>query len=173
MFKISRFALIGLIILLLVPAIASAQATSGSIKGTVYLDANADGFCVGTGDVGLKGVPLKFVSGDTTIFLESGDDGTFGLVAAGFSTWEVAAEPTAEYVVTSENPKYATINQANPTAEGVNFCVAKVGTVPPVLPQSGATIAPIMIAALLVGAGFLIAGISIEYRRRYDNKRIS
>jgi hypothetical protein len=167
MFKLSRVILIGLIILLLAPALVSAQATSGTVSGTVFLDANADGFCVATGDVGLAGVPLEFVSGDTTIFLESGDDGTYALVAAGFSTWQVTAQPGSDYVVTSENPKYATIDQIHPTATGVDFCVAQVGTVSPVLPQSGASIAPILLAALLVGAGFLIAGISIEYRRRH------
>ena len=155
-----------ILVLSLMPSLVLAQSSNGSIKGTVYEDQNADGKCSGTGEPGLVGVPIKFVSGETTVFLESGQDGTYGLVAAGFSTWEVTAEPSSEGVVSSMNPIFVTIDETNSAAEGVDFCVAKTGAVPPVLPESGASVAPIFIIALATGGGFLIAGFALEMRRR-------
>ena len=155
-----------MLVLALIPSTVFAQTANGSIRGTVYDDQNADGKCSGTGEPGLAGVPIKFVSGETTVFLESGQDGSYGLVAAGFSTWEVTAEPSSEWVVSSMNPIFVTIDETNPAAEGVDFCVAKKGAVPPVLPESGGGIAPVLLVALAIGGSFLIIGIVLEYRRR-------
>ena len=84
------------IILVLVTAVSVVygQESSGSIRGTVYHDQNADGACVGTGEPGLAGVPLSFVSDDGgTVSLLSGTDGSYGLVAVGFGRWRVSAMP--------------------------------------------------------------------------------
>jgi hypothetical protein len=169
MSKKNALLIIIVLVLSLIPGLVLAQSSNGSIRGTVYDDQNADGKCSGTGEPGLAGVPIKFVSGETTVFLESGQDGTYGLVAAGFSTWEVTAEPSSEWVVSSLNPVFVTIDETNSSAEGVDFCVAKTGAVPPVLPESGASIAPVFIMALATGGGFLIAGFALEMRRRRFN----
>ncbi len=158
--------LLAFLLFSLIPGVVLAQSTNGSIRGTIYEDQNADGKCSDTGEPGLPGVPIKFVSGETTVFLESGLDGTYGLVAAGFSTWEVTAEPSSDRVVSSLNPIFVTIDETAPSAEGADFCVAKTGAVPPVLPASGASIAPILLVALVTGGGFLIAGFALELRRR-------
>ncbi len=164
----SKFGRIVIFILVfsLLPSAVSAQTSNGSIRGTVYDDQNADGKCSGTGEPGLAGVPIKFSSGETTVFLESGQDGSYGLVAAGFSTWEVTAEPSSEWVVSSMNPIFVTIDESNPEAEGVDFCVAKKGVVPPTLPESGSAIAPVFLIALATGGAFLLGGLVLEFRRR-------
>lgn len=155
-----------LIVVTLAPGMVFAQTSTGSISGKLYEDQNADGKCSDTGEPGLAGVPIRFSSGDTTVFLESGQDGTYGLVAAGFSTWEVTAEPSSDWVVSSLNPLFITIDETNPRAEGINFCIARAGVVPPTLPESGATIAPVFLAALIAGGGFLATGLALELRRR-------
>ena len=98
-------------------------ATKGSIRGTVYDDLNADGAC--SSEPALAGVPIKFVSdqGDT-VFLQSGANGTYGLVAAGLGTWTVTAEPGAGMIVTSQNPLQVFLGEDNTLALNVNFCIA-------------------------------------------------
>jgi hypothetical protein len=97
--------------------------TKGSIRGTVYQDLNADGAC--SSEPTLAGVPIKFVSdqGDT-VFLQSGANGTYGLVAAGLGTWTVTAEPGAGMIVTSQNPLQVFLGVDNTLALNVNFCIA-------------------------------------------------
>jgi hypothetical protein len=158
------------LLLLLAVGVVSAQESNGSIRGTVYEDLNADGKCVDTGEPVLVGTPIKFVSNDgkTTLYLQSGDNGTYGLVAAGYGTWTVGADPNNEWVVTSPNPVEVFLGSEQLLVLGVDFCVAKVGTVPPqtVLPESGAAIAPILLAAITVGGGMIVTGIGLEVRRR-------
>lgn len=158
------------LILLLATGVVSAYQSNGSIRGTVYQDLNADGRCVGTGEPVLVGTPIKFVSDDgkTTLYLQSGDNGTYGLVAAGYGTWTVSADPNNEWVVTSQNPIKAFLGSEQLLVLGVDFCLAKVGTVPPgtVLPESGAAIAPVLLAVMSAGAGLAVSGIGLEIRRR-------
>ncbi len=157
-------------ILSLAVGVVWARESNGSIRGTVYQDLNADGRCVDTGEPVLVGTPIKFVSNDgkTTLYLQSGENGTYGLVAAGYGTWTVTADPNNEWVVTSQNPIEAFLGSEQLLVLGVDFCLAKVGTVPPqtVLPESGAAIAPILLAAMTVGAGLAVTGIGLEVRRR-------
>ena len=167
----------------------------GTIRGSVYQDVNGDGLCVNTGVAGeeaVAGVSLEFVSsdGNHTVHLYTGEDGTYGLANAGFSNWKVTATPNSDWVVTSVNPLYANINNDNPEALDVNFCVAKVGywtgpvypvqpiypggQVAPsvVLPESGAPAVASNYTALLTavvalgGLAFIMLGVGLEVKRR-------
>ncbi|MFZ0544938.1 MAG: hypothetical protein WAM60_05850 [Candidatus Promineifilaceae bacterium] len=154
------------------PPAVQGDETKGSIRGTVYDDKNADGSC--SEDPVLVGVPIKFVSNDldTTVYLQSGDNGTYGLVAAGLGTWMVSAEPGAGMIVTSKNPLQVFIDQGSRLATGVNFCVAKgsttgnSGTGSVILPTAGSAVAPTFIVVSLFGLGLVLAGAGIEWRRR-------
>lgn len=150
--------------------------TRGSIRGTVYRDQNADGFC--SGEPILAGVPIKFVNnlGNTSVYLQSGENGTYGLVAAGLGTWNVTAEPGAGKIVTSKNPQQVFIDENNRLVLGVDFCVAE-GSVtrppggghsggPVILPTAGAAVAPALVAAGISGIGLILAGAGIELKRR-------
>ncbi len=144
-------------------SIVSAQ-TSGAIRGTVYKDLDADGVCVGTGDPAQSGIPVEFVSADgNALVLNSGDDGTYGLVAAGLGTWQVTVKPGTGWIVTSELTRQVTISTTNPEANNADFCVAQVtagtetaGAV--VLPASGAIISPFLLIVGVTGLVFLAAG---------------
>jgi hypothetical protein len=158
------------LLLFLAVGVVSAQEPNGSIRGTFYEDLNGDGICVDTGEPTLAGTPIKFISNDgkTTLYLQSGENGTYGLVAAGYGTWTVAADPNTEWVVTSSNPIEVFLGSEQLLVLGVDFCLAKVGTVPPqtILPESGAAIAPVLLAAMTVGAGLVVTGIGLEVRRQ-------
>jgi hypothetical protein len=94
MLRRTIYTLIILLLILVLVGVAQAQ-SSGAIRGTVYSDTNSDGVCVGTGEPVLAGVPIQLVTADgqTVVNLESGSDGTYGMVAAGFGTWNVTALP--------------------------------------------------------------------------------
>lgn len=163
-----RIAILITLLVTLFASVAYAQEKRGSIRGTVYQDSNGDGKCVNTKEPALAGIPLKFTStdGKTVVYLESGDDGTYGLVAVGLGTWWVAAEPGTGYQVTSKNPLEVFISFEKPLLLGVDFCVAKGGTLVSVLPESGFPIAPIFLGSLAVGASLILTGVGLEYRRR-------
>lgn len=179
----------GLIFTLLLLSVAGgAYAQSGSIRGTVYQDTNVDGVCVGTGEPTVRGVPINILSpgGQNDIVLESGDDGTYGMVAAGLGTWTVVIKQASGWVVTSNNNIQVYLNSDQPGAQGVDFCVVRAGTATPpastatptstpvpgttppavVLPESGGPIAPLLLAALAAGTGLILAGLGIEWHRR-------
>ena len=156
------------------PTETGGQEVRGSIRGTVFDDTNADGSCAG--DPILAGVPIKFVSdrGDTIVYLQSGANGTYGLVAAGLGTWTVTAEPPAGMIVTSKNPLQAFLGEDSRLVLGVDFCVAKGTTRPPsgtggtgvILPTAGTPVAPFLAVAAFSGASLILAGAGIEWRRR-------
>jgi hypothetical protein len=147
-----------------------AEARDGSIRGTVRLDRNGDGRCAD--EPVLADIPIRFVSdnGATTLFLRSGENGTYGLVAAGYGTWQVSADPPAPYVVTSQKTINAFLGANQKLALGVDFCVADIANVraqaPVILPQSGAPVAPPLAAAALTGLTLLLSGLALEWRRR-------
>ena len=177
-------------VLLLVISGATAMAqnvdpNARSIRGTVYLDVNADGQCVNTGvdgEVPIEGIPVEFVSSDGAhvITLTTGDDGTYGLVAVGHGVWQVTAKPDAsKYVVTSENPLFTLVDDDNKIQTGIDFCVAGgSGTIgngvivlpPVVLPESGAAATSnsnlIVGLVVLFGFGLLSLGAGLEVKRR-------
>ena len=161
-----------------------------SIRGAVYLDVNLDGKCVNTGvegEIPVVGIPIEFVSSDGkhVITLQTGDDGTYGLVAVGHSVWQVTAKPNAaEYVVTSTNPLSVPIFDETPIQTNVNFCVTNgsgvngvigapgVIILPVVLPESGAPAAAtnsvglIITMTALFGFFLITIGAGLELRRR-------
>ena len=163
-----RYGLLLALLLSVIAGTAIAQGTKGSIRGTVYHDLNADGRCVNTGEPGLAGIPIKFVADSTTVYLESGDDGTYGLVAAGLGTWTVTAEPPSGSYVTSKNPLQVYLGVDQRLVLGVDYCVITSGSAPPavVLPESGATVAPALLVALATGLGFATTGVVLEIKRR-------
>lgn len=154
--------------------VAAQSDERGSIRGAVFEDVNGDGVCVNSGvagEVAVAGVPLEFVSSDeaTVVNLETGDDGTFGLVAAGQSVWRVTVKPNAaEWTVTSENPLYVPVFPSDGLIKtGINFCVAKGGNAVVILPESGAAATSGFIPLVgMVGASLLSAGAFLELRRR-------
>jgi len=144
--------------------------TNGSIRGKVYEDKNSDGKCATQNEPALPGIVIQFVSNDgkTTVFLESGADGTYGLVAAGLGTWKVTAIPPAGYSVSSAATVSAFISAENPLALGVDFCIRKGAAAagPSVLPASGAPIAPPILALTLTGFGFIALGLTLQWRKK-------
>ncbi len=195
--KRSSFILVTAVFLLLISG-ASVLASSHdpnarSIRGAVYLDVNLDGQCVNTGvegEVAVEGIPIEFVSSDaaTVITLQTGSDGTYGLVAVGDSVWQVTAKPdAAKYIVTSENPLSVPIFDDTPVQTDVNFCIAGgsgttangVIVLPPpvVLPESGASAASssglmanmsnlIVLITAVFGFALFILGMGLEWQRR-------
>ncbi|MBK9049956.1 MAG: hypothetical protein IPL78_03250 [Chloroflexi bacterium] len=144
--------------------------SNGSIRGTVYEDKNNDGKCVDQNEPALPGIVIRFVSNDgaTTVFLESGADGSYGLVAAGLGTWQVSAVPPAGYSVSSAATQSAFISAEQPVALGVNFCVRKGAAAAPgpsVLPASGTLVAPSILALTLTGFGFILVGLTLQWRQ--------
>ena len=172
----------GLVLALLLTLFATAvQAQSrGSIRGSVLEDTDGDGKCEDGAPI--HGMTLQFRSthaDNTTVYLQSGSNGTYGLVAAGLGTWEVTAMPNDDYKITSDMTVTTFIDENEPLALNVNFCAQKTdgsssggsdgGNT--VLPESGGTpvansngIAITLAAAL--GAMLFVAGATIEVRRR-------
>ena len=143
----------------------------GSIRGTVYEDRNADGVCVGTGEPTLAGINVQFESdvAGSTVHLQSGPDGSYGLVAVGVGTWTVTAVPLTGFSVSSTNPLVAHLSAEQPESTGLDFCIIKgsgTGAGSVVLPESGASIAPPLVAAAVAGISLVAAGAAIEIRRR-------
>lgn len=145
----------------------------GSIRGTLYKDLNGDGRC-GPGDPILAWIPIRFVSddGETTIYLQSGENGTYGLVAAGYGTWKVSADPPAPWVVTSEKTLNVFLGVDQKLALNVDFCLADVETVQrrTFLPQAGAPwLSLLATTAMVAGLGLLAAGFGLAWRDKRNN----
>lgn len=164
---------------------ASNTVFNGSIRGTAYLDKNGDGRCVNTGEPVHPGVPIEFVSNDGqfTTFLATGDDGTYGLVAAAYGTWTVSARPNAnDFVVTSAASQSVFISAEKPLMLNIDFCVQKIGgpvtvgteiatfsptTSTTFLPASGAAADDTpYYAALAAGLLLIIAGVVLHFKKR-------
>ncbi len=148
------------------PTTSSDTANDGSIRGTIYQDQDRDGRCA-AGDPILAGIPLQFVSndGETTLFLQSGADGTYGLVAVGYGTWQVSAMPPAPWHVTSTTPLSVFVDQDNLIALNIDFCLSDVEITTSnvvFLPSSGAPanfmpfLGAILLGVILLAAGILI-----------------
>lgn len=155
---------------------AQSNQNEGSIRGGVYRDVNGDGRCVDTGvvgETGIAGIDVQFVSSDraTVVTLTTGDDGTFGLVAAGQSIWEVTARPNpSQWVVTSENPRYAPVlPETGLVQTGVNFCIGQGSNAVIVLPESGGQLAKHwgLLATAVVGLAIFATGATLQWRRSH------
>jgi hypothetical protein len=173
--RISLLVIVMALVLLLVPVLAAnAQDNNiGSILGVVYNDLNADGYCVGSGEPGQQGVPIEFVytASGTAVPLLTGVDGSFGIVAITLGTWQVTVKPPLGWRVTSQESKTVTLTETTPQAQGVDFCITQApasggGTNPPVLPESGADVAPSLLIAAAIGVMLLAAGAGIIIKER-------
>jgi hypothetical protein len=182
------------IFLLLGTGVAFAQQQRGEIHGAVYEDVNGDGLCFDTGVEGegpVENIELEFVSSDEAVILNlvTGEDGTYGLVAAGQSVWRVTANPdSTKWVVTSEKTRYPPVLPESLIQTDVNFCVQKVdaanttdstssgnttssnsGNAVIILPESGAakdTTSLWLYGGAIFGLALIGFGILLEIRRR-------
>lgn len=171
---------IGLILALLLTLMATAvQAQSGgSIRGNVREDTNGDGKC--TDGAAIVGMTIEFKSSHAemvTVYLQSGDDGSYGLVAAGLGSWEVTAKPNSDYRITSAKTVPVFIDENQSLALGIDFCAQKTSgtttTGTTVLPQSGGVVptqspAQALTLAALLGGMLFVTGAGLEYRRRHN-----
>ena len=150
----------------------SAFAQNPTIRGTVRLDTNSDGKCADGAPV--EGITINFKNEPRTqdLYLQSGKDGTYGLVAVGYSNWTVTIQPNADWVVTSAKSAVANVWPETMAVTGVDFCVVKTvdykKNASTVLPQSGAPLGaavPFWVA-MVFGTGLIVTGTGIELRRR-------
>lgn len=155
---------------------AQGAQNGGSIRGTIYNDTNGDGKCSGTNEPVLTGVPIEFISNDgqTVLYLQSGSDGTYGLVAAGFGTWQVSAKPPANYAVTSAKTLSVFISEEQQLSLGNDFCLRQasgstINPAPVVLPESGAPAAPVLWLAAIVGLFLMGVGVLLQIRGRFSH----
>ena len=186
---------------------ANSSSARGSISGFVYLDVNGDGVCVDSGvegEVAVENINLQFTSSDkeTMVPLFSGEDGSYGLVAAGESHWEVLVIPPDNMIVTSTNPQFVPvyINDVLDHTD-INFCIASgtaqsgagvitlntsatessatTQTTDTILaPEAGAS-RPLLRArtiglnsSLILGILLILAGVMIGIKERVSSKRM-
>jgi len=168
--RISLLVIMIALVLLVTPVLAvGAQDNNiGSIRGIVYNDLNADGFCVGTGEPGQSGVPVEFVylASGTTVPLITGVDGSYGIVSITLGAWQVTVKPPTGWRVTSQATRQVALTSTTPQVNNVDFCITQApasggGTSPPVLPESGADVAPSLQIAAAIGALLLAAGAAL------------
>jgi hypothetical protein len=159
-----------LVVLLLALGVTAVQAQTtvkGAIRGTIYHDTNADGVC-GDGDPTLASIPIDFApDGGQTISLITGADGTYGLASVTLATWRVTAKPPEGWVTSSQATITVVLSTEQPVAENANFCLAQTTTgttPPPTLPESGASVPPVLLMAAALGVALLIAGTGLIVR---------
>lgn len=183
---IRRAALITLVLLLSVLGIittVSAQENNGFISGVVFDDLNTNGICTGENEPGVMGIPLQLVNRDdnTIINLTSGSGGYYELTNASEGTWQVTVNPGSGWRVTSQQTRQVLVTEEEPDVEDVDFCIVQVATetptgtpagtptvtpavtptattIPPVLPESGAPLSPLLLLAFGLGLLFLVTG---------------
>lgn len=172
--KVSLAISIFLLVLLGGALAIHAQEDSGTISGTVYRTENPNSTCTEGGLPGEPGVPLQFVNRDnqTTINQNSTSNGSYLFTALNEGTWQVTVNPGAGWRVLSQQTRQVEITENNPDHENINFCIIRVTTptpttAPPVLPESGAPVAPTLLLAAGLGVLFLLAGAGLfVYGRR-------
>jgi hypothetical protein len=154
------------------PASQGTNQLSGSIRGTVYGDSNLDGTCT-QDEARLVGIPVRFETGGTeAVRLQTGDDGSYGLVAAPFGEWTVVVEPPTGWAAVGNSSRQVTtaINSAETrTALGVDFCLTTASTSggSTLLPAAGSPIASqYLFGILAAGLLLFVAGAGLEVRRR-------
>ena len=109
-------------------AMPPSAATRGTIRGTVYLDANGDGRCgSSSNELPVPNIDLTFVTqaNDQRAALYTGSNGTYGLPSAGQGTWVVTAVPNPSlWRVTSANPVQVNLSDRDGWVKlNINFCV--------------------------------------------------
>lgn len=164
------------------PAIAQ---NTGIIQGTVYVDINAN-LVRDAGEPAYVGAEIIVANGQTGWSLLSAGDGAFR-VDVPEGTWQVALmvpsgfapanDATREVTISSEATLDARLDfallsmtAAVPAPDGQAPTPTPTATAPPVLPQTGAPIAPSALLTLglagLLAAGLLLAGVGRWAARR-------
>jgi hypothetical protein len=155
--------------------ITAVTPTSGSISGTVFRDLNSDGTCAGTGEPGEPNIPVEFINRDdeATVNATSDISGNFRLGSSRIGGWQVTVKPGPNWRVTSPQTVQVAISAEQPEVSGLSFCIVPVGTPPggqPVLPESGAPLAPWLLASAGLGLLFLIAGAGLLLQGRRSRR---
>lgn len=160
-------------------ASSSAQESGGgSIRGAVYEDTNGDGKCgpasLDSGGA-VSGVTIEFISSDakTVLTLNTGSDGSYGLVAAGYSYWGVTAKPSNAWIVTSQQTIYVPIFEDSLVATNINFCLQKATTAKVVLPASGAPANTGLLWVAIVGVILTTVGAAAYANNQTSRRRIN
>ncbi len=147
------------------------QNVSGTISGVVFNDVDANAVCRDTGESGAAGIPLQLVNlaDNQTINLTSDGGGFYELTNANAGTWQVTVNPGSAWRVTSQQTRQVVISSDSPDSGQNDFCIVQVsgsGGSQPVLPESGAPLAPNLIAAALLGILLFGAGAALFVRAR-------
>ena len=173
--KVSLAIIIVLLTMLGSVLLIQAQEEYGTISGTVYRTENASSTCTEQGLPGEPGVPMQFVNraNETTINQNSGNNGSYNFTASSEGIWQVTVNPGAGWRVLSAQTQQVEITEADQDYREIDFCIIRVTTptptptpistpvptpVPPVLPESGAPVAPTLLLAAGLGVLFLFAG---------------
>ncbi|MCP5096822.1 MAG: hypothetical protein GY943_14825, partial [Chloroflexi bacterium] len=122
--------------------------------------------------------------------LQTGANGTYGLVAAGESFWEVLVIPEADMHITSENPQYVPVyHDGILEHSGINFCISTGANAVIVrngnsttsatatngiilVPEAGAPARQPQsgfiwfVTAVSIGVAFFFFGLLVEWKRR-------
>ena len=143
----------------------AASAPSGTIRGTVFLDADGDGI-YDAGEAPIAGVTVTAISnGGFEIPLRSGEDGTFGFVGIHSAHWTLRVTVPEGYA--ASGPTLYTdiwLGAGNWQVLDKNFGL--VSTAPLLLPVAGSESRRLTIAlGLLIGGGLLVGG-NLSLRRR-------
>lgn len=154
-----------LLILLIIPLSTLAQNQSGSIRGIVFRDINANGICVNEGEPRVAAnIPIEIVSDDVgeLIRITSSADGTYSYTTDSLGLWRVTIVPGQAWRVTSQQTQEIVLTTDNPSTENVNFCIIEVqqsgGGGGTTLPESGAVVAPPLILAAVLGFALIALG---------------
>ena len=159
------------LLILFLPAVyipLMAQETTGSIRGTVFRDINENGQCTNEGEPRIAGIPVELVDDATRtiVRLQTGADGTFILSQAALGRWQVTVVPGTGWRVTSPQTREAILTSESPDATNIDFCIVEISSPPggsggTTLPESGAPIAPELLAAAALGFALMAAGAAL------------
>lgn len=107
--------------------------TSGSIVGTVFLDANRDGLAASF-EEGVPDVVVSLAGTNVSLTAQSGATGVFRFENLAPGTYEVSLEVPAGYMLTTTD-RYASVTVAHDQVVGVDFgLVPRVSAEPPAQP---------------------------------------
>jgi hypothetical protein len=178
-------AAIGLAAALLLSAQGAAAQTGGVIHGTVYVDANAN-LVRDANEPPLVGAEVIVANGQTGWQLVTGADGTYRVDVPN-GTWQVALMVPPGYAPANDATREVNIAPESTLDATMDFALLSIGgggavplpdgqvptatpTLPPVLPQTGASLAPS--AAITLGlAGLLATGLLLLGFGRWAAKR--
>lgn len=158
-----------IIAILILSATAVVAQTTGSIRGVVYRDVDADGICAGTGAQGVPGISLELANQDdgSAVFLDTGNDGSFNAAGINVGTYQVTVRPGDGWRVTGQQTRQAVITAEQSDATGIDFCIVEVGAT--TLPESGFPVSPTLIAAVVAALLLLVGGAMLVLRSRQIN----